>query len=65
MNLVSFSDHYSRSTIIREGDVANDANANAVRNVVRALVDIYNNNQQANLGFSARHSITTGPKQVT
>jgi len=37
--------------------VANDANGNAVRDGVRASVDTYNNNQQANLGFIARHSI--------
>jgi len=45
--------------------VAYDANANAVHDGVRALVDTYNNNQQTNLGFTARQSITIGPKQVT
>jgi len=40
--------------------VANDTNANAVRDGVWALVDTYNNNQQANLGFTARQNITIG-----
>lgn len=82
LNLVSFSDDYSRSTasnmlwfkdtgtgtpLPKQNfvQVANDANANAVRDGLRALVDIYNNNQQANIGFTARRSITTGNKQIT
>jgi len=45
--------------------VADDANANAVSTGIQALVDQYNNNRQANLGFTARQSITTGNKQNT
>ena len=36
-----------------------------VRDGVRALIERYNNNQQANIGFSARQSLTTGNKQIT
>jgi len=79
MNLVSFSDNNSRSTasnmlwfkdtgnvILKQifEQVANNANGNAVRDGVRDLVETYNNNQQANLGFTARQSITTGNKQI-
>ena len=46
-------------------NVAEDANANAVRDGVRDLIETYNNNQQANLGFTARQNITTGNKQIT
>ena len=46
-------------------NVAYDANANAVRDRVRDLIETYNNNQQANLGFTARQNITTGNKQIT
>ena len=82
LNLVSFSDDYSRSTASNQlwfrdtGDgsttlkqnfdeVANDANANAVRDGVRAMIARYNSNRQANLGFTARQNITTGNKQIT
>ena len=43
-------------------NVAENANANAG---VRDLIETYNNNQQANLGFTARQSITIGNKQIT
>ena len=46
-------------------NVAEDANANAVRAGVRDLIETYNKNQQANLGFTARQNITTGNKQIT
>ena len=46
-------------------NVAEDANANAVRGGVRDLIEKYNNNQQANLGFTVRQNITTGNKQIT
>ena len=46
-------------------NVAEDENANAVRDGVRDLIETYNNNQQANLGFTARQNITTGNKQIT
>ena len=82
LNLVSFSDDYSRSTAsnmlwFRDtgnglaslknnfGVVANDANENTVRDGVRAIIETYNSNQRANLGFSARQSITTGNKQIS
>lgn len=82
LNLVSFSDDYSRSTAsnmlwfkdtgIGEAslkhnfqDVADDANLNVVRDGVRAMIETYNNNQEANLGFTARQKITTGNKQIT
>ena len=82
LNLVSFSDDYSRSTASNMlwfkdtgtdspslkqnfGGVADDANANAVRDGIRAIVEIYNNNLQANIGFTARQNITTGNKQIT
>ena len=45
-------------------NVAEDANANAVRAGVRDLVETSNNNQQAKLGFTARQNITTGNKQL-
>ena len=82
LNLVSFSDDYSKSTAfnmlwyknIGTGgvfleqnftNVAEDTNANAVCGGVRDLIKTYNNNQQANLGFTARQNITTGNKQIT
>ena len=46
-------------------NVAGDANANAVYDGVRDLIETYNNNQQANRGFTARQNITTGNKQIT
>ena len=46
-------------------EVANDANAQAVRDGVGNLIEAYNNNQQANIGFTARQNITTGNKQIT
>ena len=46
-------------------NVAEDTNVNAVCDGVRDLIETYNNNQQANLGFTARHNITTGNKQIT
>ena len=45
-------------------NVAGDANANAVRAGVRDLIETYNNNQQANLGFTAKQNITTGNKYL-
>lgn len=82
LNLVSFSDDYSKSTASNMlwykdtgtggvflkrnfNDIAQDANANAVRDGLRALIETYNNNRQANLGFTARQNITTGNKQIT
>ena len=82
MNLVSFSDDYSKSTasnmlwykdtgtggiFLKQNftNVARDANANAVRDDVRDLIETYNNNQQANIGFTARQNITTENKQIT
>ena len=82
MNLVRFSDDYSKSTssnmlwykdtgtggvFLKQNftNVAEDANANAFRDDVRDLIETYNNNQQANLGFTARQNITTGNKQIT
>ena len=82
LNLVSFSDDYSRSTasnmlwfkdtgnalasIKKEFDqIAEGADAPSLRNGIRALVQRYNNNQQANLGFTARQNLTTGNKQIT
>ena len=47
------------------GGVADDANANAVRNGVRAIVETYNNNLPANIGFTARQNITKQNKQIT
>ena len=81
LNLVSFSDDYSRSTASNmlwfkdSGTgaafpkqnftlIANDANANAVRDGVRALTTTCNNNQVVNIGFTARQNITTGNKQI-
>ena len=81
LNLVSFSDDYSKSTasnmlwykdtgtggvFFKQNftNVAEDANANAVRDGVRDLIETYNNNQQANLGFTSRQNITTGNKQI-
>ena len=46
-------------------NVAGDANANAVCAGVRDLIETYNNNQQANLGFTTRQNITTENKQIT
>ena len=82
LNLVSFSDDYSKSTASNMlwykdtgtggvflkhnfNEVADDANANAVRDGLRNVIERYNNNLQANLGFTARQSITTGNKQIT
>ena len=82
LNLVCFSDDYSKSTasnmlwyedtgtgriFLNQNftNVAEDANANAVRDGVRDLIETYNNNQQANLGFTERQNITTENKQIT
>ena len=46
-------------------NVAEDANANVFFDGVRDLIETYNNNQQANLGFTARQNITTRNKQIT
>ena len=45
--------------------IADDANAAAVRNGLRNAIQIYNHNELANLGFTARQKITTGNKQIT
>ena len=45
--------------------MAVDADAHAVRGGVRAIVQRYNSNQQANIGFTARQNLTTGNKQIT
>ena len=82
LNLVSFSDDYSRSTAsnmlwfkdtgnglasIKQtfNQIADDANAAAVRDGLRNAIQIYNHNELANLGFTARQKITTGNKQIT
>ena len=45
-------------------NVAEDANVNAVRASVRDLIETYKNNQQVNLGFTARQNITTGNNKL-
>ena len=82
LNLVSFSDDYSRSTALNMlwfkdtgnglasikqtfNQIADDANAAAVRDGLRNAIQIYNHNELANLGFTARQKITTGNKQIT
>jgi len=44
--------------------VANDANAYAVRDGVRALVDTYNNNQQANLVLPQGKVLLLSPSKL-
>jgi len=63
----SFKDTGNENVSLKQifEQVANNANGNAVHDGVQALIDTYNNNQQANICFTARQIITTRPKQVT
>ena len=52
-NMLWYKDTGTGGNFLKQNftNVAEDANANAVREGVRDLVETYNNNQQANLGF--------------
>ena len=66
-NMLWYKDTETGGIFLKQNftNVAEDANANAVRDGVRDLIETYNNNQQANLGFTARQNITTGNKEIT
>ena len=66
-NMLWYKDIGTGGVLLKQNfaNIAKDANANAVRDGVRDLIETYNNNQQANLGFTATQNVTTEKKQIT